>query len=163
MEKTMGNKIKDHITEAISESKKQVESILDKGGKVVEMGSKAADKARAAAEKAKEKASETAAVGAVTINRISEKIQKENLVRMAESVREEVRNTLFAETLSEIARLKDDTDELRRRMADMQKAYDRKISDLQSQLKATKAASGKAKPAASSKPAAAKKAKPAAK
>lgn len=151
----MTSKIKDHITEAINESKKQVEEILDKSGKVVEMGSKAAEKAR-------EKASEAAAAGVGTINKISEKMHKENLVRMAESVREEVRNTLFAEMLSEIARLKDDTDELRRRMADMQKAYDRKISDLQSQMKATRPKPS-TKPEATKKPASKTTRKPASK
>ncbi|HPV03419.1 MAG TPA: hypothetical protein PLC24_02540 [Myxococcota bacterium] len=136
----MTSKLKEHISEAINESKKQVQTIIEKGtvaaGVGREVAGKAIEKAEDVAAKARAKAGETAAKGAVAVSVISEKVQKDNLVKMAESVRDEVRNTLFAETMSEIARLKDDTDELRRRMADMQKAYDRKIADLQDQIKA---------------------------
>ena len=157
----MGSKLKDQISEAIVESKKQIENIVGKGS-LTEKGREAAELAREAAEKAREKAGkaaevahekvekatakarekagETAAMGAVTITKISEKVHTENLVRMADQVREEVRHTLLAETLSDIARLRDDTDELRRRMTDMQKVYDKKIADLQEQLKAAQAA-----------------------
>jgi hypothetical protein len=155
----MKNKVTEQINEAINESKEQFKTISQKGVKLAEKGMEIAGKAR-------NKAEESAAAGASALAKMSDSVHKENLLRIAESVKEEIRTTLFSTTINEIAVVKDEADELRRKIGDMQKIYDKKFADLQAELKAVKAAAPKVvtpkpeapKPAAS-KPAAPKAAK----
>ena len=146
----MAGKVVGQISEAISESKKQIQTLTRKGAELAEKGLEAAGKAR-------NKAEETAAMGASAISVISEKVQKENLIRMAETVREEIRTTLLAETLSDIAKVQDDADELRRKMNDMQKIYDRKIAELHAEIKSLKTTAEKPAEKTAPKPRAPKK------
>ncbi len=133
----------------------QIDSLMKKGSKVAEMGHAAAEKAREQAEKAAEiardKAEKAAAraremagdkgrAGVEKLTALTDRVHKESLVKAAESVLDELRHVVMAQTISEIAEVKDQNDELRRKIDDMQRIYDKKIADLQAALAEKKTA-----------------------
>jgi len=160
----------------------QLDSLKKKSSKMAEIGRDAAQKAREkagetarkarekaeiaadiararageAATRAKTVATEKAHVGAETVSRLTDHVNREKLTQTAESVLDELRNVVMSQTISEIAEVRDANDELRRKLEDMQRIYDKKIADLQAEL-----AERKSTPKAAAKPAPRKPRKPA--
>jgi len=138
----MGSRISNQIDSLVRKSTEMAEKGRDAAGKARARAGEAAGKARTTAEKAAEKAYEKSGlkehISPETLSKISDKVHKENMIRAAETVRDELRHLILGQTLSDIAEVKDQNDELRRKMDDMQKIYDKKIADLQAQLGAAR-------------------------
>lgn len=148
----MAGKFTDQFDSLVKKGSKMAEKGRDVAGKAREKAEKAAEVARDKAEKAaamaREMAGEKGRVGVEKLSKLTDRVHRESLVKAAESVLDELRNVVMAQTISEIAEVKDANDELRRKLDDMQKIYDKKIADLQAELAAKPAQPRPARPAA---------------